>query len=142
MEYKHIQIVNDIERIVHPRLSKNEYYIYVLENMGKRVKVGITHNIRNRIQSLSGSNNGGNPFIQCAISEPTQLYSLEHLIHNHFRENRIEGTEWFQGITFEEVTDYIEELFSSKEYERCQEERQKYNEKQAEEVPNEMEMEL
>jgi hypothetical protein len=113
-------IYNDVRHVNVPILDNKQLYIYVLENSPqKNIKIGVSTNMKQRLQSLSGSNTGGNKIVRCAISEATYLYTLERIIHQHFDEYRIDGTEWFQGISFDEAVTYIDSLFARDEYERC-----------------------
>jgi hypothetical protein len=112
-----MQVYDDITKINTPKLL-NEYYIYVIENDAGMIKVGISQNAGKRIRSLSGSNTGGRKHVRYAVSSPTYLYTLEALIHRHFDQHRIKGTEWFYGISFEDVVAFVDSLFNSESYER------------------------
>ena len=117
-----MNIYDNIKNVELPALENNLYYIYILENEPQHnIKIGITTNIQQRITSLSGSNSGGNHIIRCAVSEPTYLYTLERILHNRFKDNRIDGTEWFSGenISFEMACDVADEIFASDEYIKC-----------------------
>lgn len=116
-----MKIYNNIKHITEQKLEDNQYYIYVIENTAKNIKIGITKNISQRTMSLSGSNGGGNKPIRCAVSEPTYLKTLEKTIHSYFNKYRISGTEWFKDISFEEVIEYVDKLFTSNEYQTCNE---------------------
>lgn len=116
-----MKIYNDISSIREPKLSNLEYYIYVIENNRKDIKVGISHNVSQRIKSLSNSNAGGSSIVRVAVSDPTYLRTLEPNIHQQFDKFRVNGSEWFVGVSFNEVVDYIEGLFQSKSYERLNE---------------------
>lgn len=118
-----MNIYNNITHIQEQKLEDNQYYIYVIENDAKNIKVGITKNISQRVISLSGSNSGGNKPIRCAVSEPTYLRTLERITHDHFNKYRVKGTEWFKDIAFEDVINYIDSLFSSASYKTCNETR-------------------
>lgn len=112
-------IYNNVKEINLPKLENKQFYIYAIKNEPQgNIKIGISSNIKQRMKSLSGSNNGGNKIVKIAISEPTYLYTLEPIIHNHFSNNRIKNTEWFYDLTFSEVVNYIDELFKSDEYKR------------------------
>lgn len=114
-----------------PALSDGRAYVYVLENE-QYVKIGISSDFRQRLQSLSGSNSGGHRILRCAVSQPTWIAgTLERLAHQKFDGCRANG-EWFwnamhsapqEGITFEEAVSYIGSLFLSRDYGRCNEER-------------------
>lgn len=116
-----MKIYTNFKHIIEPKLEDNQYYIYVIENEAKHIKVGITKNISQRIFSLSGSNCGGNLPVRCAVSEPTYLKTMETTIHSHYDKNRVKGTEWFKNITFEEVINFIDNIFNSSSYTRCNE---------------------
>jgi len=120
-----MKIYNNIMHINEEKLDANQYYIYVIENDAKHIKVGITKNISQRAISLSGSNGGGNKPIKCAVSDPTYLKTIEKTVHAHFDTYRVSGTEWFKDIAFEEVVEFIDSLFNSKGYNKCNELRKK-----------------
>lgn len=105
-----------------PILDDGSYYIYVMLNSpAHNIKIGITTNIVQRLQSLSGSNGGGNRIVSLAVSEPTFCASSEKAFHERFGKYRIEGTEWFDGsrLIFEEVVTEMENQFSTRSYETC-----------------------
>lgn len=107
----------------YPILTDGQIYIYVMLNSQGNIKIGKTTNIIQRIQSLSGSNGGGNKITKVYVSPSTWLQSLEGTCHSHYEWYRVKGTEWFKGkdITFNEVCDYVDSLFYSKGYETCNE---------------------
>ena len=78
-------------------------------------------NIKQRLQSLSGSNGGGNKITRIAVSEPTYLYTLERIVHQQFSQYRVPNTEWFfdEDLRFEDVVAYIDLLFSLPSYRTC-----------------------
>ena len=51
-----IHIYDDPKRIWEKKLDDLQYYIYVIENSHKDIKIGITHNIEGRVKKLSNSN--------------------------------------------------------------------------------------
>lgn len=113
---------NIIELKELPVLDDGSYYIYVMLNSpANNIKIGITTNIVQRLQSLSGSNGGGNKITKLWVSNPTFVLSAEKAFHEKFARYRIEGTEWFDGnkLTFKEVIDEIEKQFNTKSYEVC-----------------------
>ena len=116
-----------------PILNDGQIYIYVMLSMPQgNVKIGKTTNIEQRLRSLSGSNGAGNKIVSLYCSPATYIHSLEHTCHNHYEFARIPKTEWFRGdkVIFSEVVEYIDGLFSSSSYERCNELRKKiYEEK-------------
>lgn len=65
-----------------------QYNIYVLENDEGLIKIGITTDFEQRKRSLSGSNGAGHKIVREYVSIPTVLYSLEHIMHDHFAEYR------------------------------------------------------
>lgn len=112
-----------------PVLEDGRVYIYILQNApDNHIKIGKTHNLQQRIQSLSGSNGGGNHIIRCFCSPATYLYSLETLGHNHFHYARIPDTEWFDGkkVNLEEILTYYEGLFQSPAYDKANRVRKNY----------------
>lgn len=127
-----MHIYTNISDIQEESIEKGLNYIYVLENYPQHnVKVGITSNAKQRLISLSGSNNGGNKPFKIAVSQPTYLYVIEKNVLNHFHYARIKGTEWFDGtkITFEELVEYIDNIFNSPNYTILNEERSKVKNK-------------
>lgn len=115
-------IFENVSECFLPALDDGQLYIYVILNSPQgNIKVGRTTNIKQRLVSLSGSNGGGNKIARIAVSEQTYLYTLESIIHQHFKEFRIPNTEWFfeESLTFDDVVGYIDSLFASREYELC-----------------------
>lgn len=128
-------IFYDIRQVEFPALEDGQLYIYVILNEPQgNIKVGRTSNIRQRLTSLSGSNGGGNKIRKIAVSEPTYLYTLEGIIHNHLRDYRVPDTEWFVGedLHFDDVVAYVDSLFDSKEYALCNRVRKEFTMKQRE----------
>ena len=114
-----------------PPLGDGQIYIYVLLNYPQgNVKIGKTTNIMQRHKSLQGSNSGGNCIVACYCSPATWIQSMETTCHNHFEWCRIKGTEWFKGenINFRDVVNYIDGLFKTESYHRCNELRKKIKE--------------
>ena len=116
-----------------PSLEDEQVYIYAMLNTCNKIKIGITKNIQQRYQSLCGSNSQGNEIIKVYVSESTYLNNLEKMIHEHFGQFRLKKTEWFASnkfgtLKYEEVIEYIEQLFSSADYKRCNEVRKRINE--------------
>ena len=109
-----------------PVLDDGSVYIYVLLNSAHSIKIGKTTNLPKRIQSLSGSNGAGHTIDEIWVSEPTYLHNIEKIAHEHFSYARMSG-EWFDGtkVTFDCVVEYVDGLFKSKDYERCNELRRK-----------------
>lgn len=123
---------NIIELKELPILEDGSYYIYcMLNSPAHNIKIGITANIVQRLQSLSGSNGGGNRIVSLAVSDPTFVSSAEKAFHEKFGRYRIEGTEWFDGskLTFEEVINEMENQFNTKSYEVCNKLRKELAEK-------------
>lgn len=115
-----------------PPLNDGQTYIYVMLNTCGKIKIGKSKNIQQRYRSLSGSNSQGNAIIKVYCSPPTFLHSLERVLQDMFSRSRISGTEWFSGpeVTFCCVTKALSELFTSPDYERCNElRRQMYTKK-------------
>ena len=114
-----------------PPLDDGQIYIYVLLNYPQgNVKIGKTTNIMQRQKSLQGSNGGGNCIVACYCSPATWIQSMENTCHNHFEWCRIKGTEWFKGdyVNFRDVVSYIDGLFKTESYHRCNELRKKIKE--------------
>ena len=99
-----------------PVLNDSQIYIYAMLNNHGFIKIGQTTNIVQRLQSLSGSNSGGNKIIKLALSDPTYLTSAERAFHNKYNIYRIDGTEWFKGLVFEDVVQEMEKQFSTEGY--------------------------
>lgn len=121
-ETTHIKKYTNIKDINVPCQTNGQLYIYVMENAPQgNIKIGRSHDVKTRMQSLSGSNNGGNKISKVAISDVTYLYTLERIIHSKFKDARISGTEWFDKdqITFDEICEYIDVLFTSNQYQTC-----------------------
>lgn len=115
-----------------PILDNYQIYIYVMLNSQGKIKIGQTTNIVQRLQSLSGSNGGGEKIIRLYCSPPTFVKSMEKAIHNHFNKYRIQGTEWFEGLDFDEVIEHVDSLFYTKSYNTCNELRKGIAEKERE----------
>lgn len=113
-----------------------QYNIYVLENDEGLIKIGITTDFEQRKRSLSGSNGAGHKIVREYVSIPTALYSLEHIMHDHFAEYRKSGSEWFEGITFESAVEYLIKLTSSDEFVKCNTVRVQYDRTRSEEASN------
>ena len=119
-----MRIVKSIDLVTEPKLKDNQWYIYVIRNIPQsNIKIGRTKDPKQRFSSLSGSNSGGNNLDIFAISEPTYVYFLERMAHDHFARERIPNTEWFSGddISFLEVVDYLEKIFNTESYKRTNE---------------------
>ena len=120
-----------------PVLDNGRYYIYVMLNSPQQnIKIGITTNILQRLQSLSGSNSGGNKIVKLAVSDPTYVISSEKAFHNHYDRYRIPNTEWFDGnkLNFEDVVNFIDKQFQMKSYETCNKLRKELYEKEQEKI--------
>ena len=114
-----------------PILEDGQIYIYVILNSRGNVKIGKTTNIMQRLQSLSGSNGGGSKIIKAYCSTSTWIQSIEETCHNHYHFARINGTEWFDGnkVCFSEVVEYVNGLFHTDSFRRCNELRRSIAEK-------------
>lgn len=115
-----------------PVLDDGQVYIYVMLNYpAKNIKIGQTTNVVQRLQSLSGSNGGGNKITTLAVSDSTYVINSEKAFHEKYARYRIEGTEWFDGskLIFEEVVSEMENQFNTKSYEVCNKLRKKLTEK-------------
>ena len=95
-------------------------YIYVILNSDDRIKIGKTTNPLQRIKSLSGSNTGGSQICKIAcLEEPTYILTLEDALHTHYNYCRIQGTEWFENLDFDEVVNFINSILSLPSYDIC-----------------------
>ena len=114
-----------------PILEDGQIYIYVILNSMGNVKIGKTTNIMQRLKSLSGSNGGGSKIIKAYCSPSTWIQSIEETSHNHYHFARINGTEWFDGnkVYFSEVVEYVDGLFHTDSFRRCNELRRSIAEK-------------
>lgn len=114
-----------------PILEDGQIYIYVILNSMGNVKIGKTTNIMQRLKSLSGSNGGGSKIIKAYCSPSTWIQSIEETCHNHYHFARINGTEWFDGnkVYFSEVVEYVDGLFHTDSFRRCNELRRSIAEK-------------
>ena len=114
-----------------PILEDGQIYIYVILNSMGNVKIGKTTNIIQRLKSLSGSNGGGSKIIKAYCSPSTWIQSIEETCHNHYHFARINGTEWFDGnkVYFSEVVEYVDGLFHTDSFRRCNELRRSIAEK-------------
>ena len=131
-----MNVYMDISDIRETVADENQLYIYVLQNYPQgNIKIGRTTNPIQRFRSLSGSNNGGNRILRVAISPMTYLYSLETSLHTHYNMNRIPNTEYFEKLSFEEVVKYVDELFNSTSYERCNKIRKEFYEQNPDRIP-------
>ena len=123
-----------------PVLDNGEIYIYVMLNYPQgNIKIGQTTNIVQRLQSLSGSNNGGNRIVKLYLSPSTYVKSTEKAFHNHYDRYRIPNTEWFDGnkLNFEDVVNFIDKQFQMKSYETCNKLRKELYEKEQEKIKQE-----
>ena len=112
-------------------LEDGQIYLYVMLSSNGNVKIGKTTNIIQRLKSLSGSNGYGEKITALYCSPPTWMQSMEGTCHNHYHFARINGTEWFDGnkVDFNEMVEYVDKLFHSDSFERCNELRRKVIEK-------------
>ena len=136
---------NIIELKELPVLDNGSYYIYcMLNSPAHNIKIGITTNIVQRLQALSGSNGGGNKIIKLWLSDPTFVVNAEKAFHEKFAKYRIEGTEWFDGskLTFEEVITEMENQFNTKSYKVCNKIRKELAEKKVQEEAELKKLEL
>lgn len=115
-----MQYYSRVSEVDAPEVPKGQWYIYVLLNEPQNfIKIGRTRNPQQRFRALSGSNNGGNQIVKIGLSPVTYLYSLETVLHNHFHAYRVEGTEWFANVSFDDVCVYLDQLFQDKSYALC-----------------------
>ena len=114
---------------MNKKFNGKEVQIYIIENDGGYIKIGVSTDVDKRFESLSGSNGGGHKIVRQWVSIKTYLYTFERMLHLHFNDNRIEGTEWFQDLDFDDVVSYAESLMNSCEFARCNQIRKEYNER-------------
>lgn len=114
----------DIHEI--PVLSQEQLYVYIILNEVGKVKVGVTHDLVQRMNNLGGSNSQGNHIVRCYCSPATYLNTIEGIMHNRMKDYRIKGTEWFYydedssgGILYDSVIELMGKLFNSKDYVKC-----------------------
>lgn len=110
----------------YSKLVDGQIYIYILQNSLGKVKVGITTDIEQRLQNLSGSNGQGISIDKCYLSPATYLNTIEGIMHNRMSKYRIPNTEWFYyegdssgDILFDSTVELLEKLLHSKSYELC-----------------------
>lgn len=96
-------------------------YIYVLLNSAGSIKIGHSDNPAKRIKSLSGSNGAGECIVKAYVTEPTCVTKLESMMQNYYSKYNIKGTEWFKGITFDEVCFKLNEEMQTESYKRYNE---------------------
>ena len=119
----------------YPILEDGSIYIYIMLNDAGRIKIGKTTNIQQRYQSLCGSNSAGMKLINVCCSPPTYLHTIETIMHDKFKKYRIPNTEWFYDdknvgeLTFKNVVRELHALFSSSDYNTCNEVRKSLIEK-------------
>ena len=120
---KNFELLKDV-----PKLKDGQTYIYVMQNSAGNIKIGKTTNIQQRLKSLSGSNCGGERIERLYCSPATWLHSIEITCHNHYHFARISG-EWFNGekLNFNEVVEYVNDLFYTNSYDVCNEMRKRLN---------------
>ena len=120
-----------------PILEEPMVYIYIMLNEMGKIKIGKTKDMYKRYLSLCGSNGQGVEICRGYCSPATFLHSIERIMHEKFDKYRIPNTEWFYDksdesgvILFNKAMNELELLFSSAEYERCNETRKRLYEKQ------------
>lgn len=114
-----------------PVAEKNQKYIYIMENIEHKFKIGITEDINKRYHSLCGSNSQGNKIIKVYCSPATYMYiTFENIMDTIFDGYRIPNTEWFYDdydiLEFEDIVYRLEELFNNPSYEKLNKLRQNY----------------
>lgn len=118
-----IKVYTSINRIDEPKLDDMQYYIYIIENANGTIKIGRSHDVKQRINSLSHSNAGGTYITRVAVSPPTYLRTLEGVMHQYFDDYRVKGTEWFANVDFEQVVQKLEDQFTHPSYKTLNETR-------------------
>lgn len=115
----------------YPILDDGSIYVYIMVNDAGRIKIGKTTNIQQRYQSLCGSNSAGMEITHVCCSPSTYLHTIETIMHDKFKKYRIPSTEWFYDennsgeLTFKNVVRELHSLFSSSEYQKCNDVRKK-----------------
>lgn len=123
---KNISLLKNI-----PVLDDGQIYIYVMLNYPQgNIKIGKTTNIQQRLQSLSGSNGGGSRIIKLYCSPATWVQSVETSLHDYYHKYRINGTEWFKNLDFNDVVTFVNGLFYMKSYNTCNKIRKQIIEKE------------
>ncbi len=106
-----------IKEITEEPVTNGLNYIYVIQNAPQNfIKIGISSNPKQRFQSLSGSNSGGNKIIRIFISDATYISKIEKILHSEFERYRIPHTEWFENLEFERVIKVIQNIFNEPMY--------------------------
>ena len=118
-----------------PILKEPRTYIYILLNDHGKIKIGKTRNIYKRYKSLCGSNGQGVEILKVFCSQETFLSNLETIMHDKFSKYRIQNTEWFYDesdhtgeLLFQNAIDELTLLFSSNEYQLCNDLKKKMHE--------------
>ena len=107
-------------------LEEPKLYVYIMLNEAGKIKIGKTKNIQQRYMSLCGSNSAGDKIIKVCVSPSSYLYTLEQIMHDKFNKYRIPNTEWFYykkdpsgEFLFDKAVNKLRQLFSSTDYEKC-----------------------
>ena len=110
----------------YPILEEPKLYVYIMLNEAGKIKIGKTKNIQQRYMSLCGSNSAGDKIIKVCVSPSSYLYTLEQIMHDKFNKYRIPNTEWFYykkdpsgEFLFDKAVNKLRQLFSSTDYEKC-----------------------
>lgn len=74
-------------------------HLYVL-SCGTRLKIGVTNNIEQRLQSLTTGN--PDPILVEYIEPRYNPHKAEKYLHNSFSKYKVRG-EWFEGITIDQI---------------------------------------
>ncbi len=119
-------------KTMNEHFNGKQVQIYIVENDGGFVKIGVSEDAQKRFEQLSGSNGGGHKLTRAWTSPKTWLYSMEGTLHTFFSMYRVPGTEWFKDLPFETAVAKAVELFSSDEYRRCNEIRKNFYEQRGE----------
>ena len=95
-----------MKKLISKPLSESKH-IYVLENSDRRVKIGVSKNIKQRIRALETGSSYKmiNVFYTAKCSNSNEL---ESLCHKHFKNFKIRG-EWFD-VPFETAKEYVKNL--------------------------------
>ncbi len=82
------------------RLKKKSTHLYII-SCGDRLKIGVTHDINQRMKTLRTGN--PIPLKLEFLEERTNPHKAEQYILRTLQKNRIKGTEWFYGVDVHQI---------------------------------------
>ena len=104
------------EDINLPRADEYKAYTYVMLMSSGNIKIGITTNPSQRIQSLSESNGGGFRILDAYFTPQHYIAdTLEKRMHWVFHEYRLEG-EFFNGCDYHQVIQYLRDVLDTDDF--------------------------